>query len=50
MAMTYTVGAETIGLLMVNAVENEKNMQLIANAATTVTTALIIQFGAAGAK
>ena len=42
MAWTYLAMAQSIGLLMNNAVTAEKNMQTTANAATTVACARML--------
>lgn len=50
MGMTYTVMADTIGMVMHNAVTAQMGMQLIANAATTMTCAFIISSGVPNGK
>ena len=47
MALTYTTAADTMGLVMHNAVTTQHGMQTIARAATATTSAMII---AAAAK
>lgn len=42
MAMTYVTAADTIGLVMHNAVVTQHGMQTVARAATVVTSAHII--------
>ncbi len=50
LAMAEAVMADTIGLVMHNAVVAQRNMQTLTNAAVAVTCALIIAKGAAPAK
>ena len=50
LAMAEAAMADTIGLVMHNAVTAQRNMQTLANAAVAVTCALIIAKGAAPAK
>ena len=45
MGMTYVAMAGTISDVMANAVVAEKNMQIIAEAATVIVDALIIKAG-----
>jgi hypothetical protein len=45
MGFTYSVAAQSIGEVMTNAAVAEKNMQIIAAAATVVVNALIIKAG-----
>lgn len=47
MGMTYTAGAHSVGLLMENAVLNEKLAQVTANAGIDQCVALILTTGAA---
>lgn len=50
MGLTYLVMAQTIGMVMANAVTAQRGMQRIAEASVVVTTAAIISKGlAAGA-
>lgn len=48
MGMTYLVMAQTIGMVMANAVTAQRGMQRIAEAAVVVTTTAIISKGLAG--
>ncbi len=47
MSLTYTVMAQTIGMIMHNGAETQHGMQQIAEAATTQACALILAKGAA---
>ena len=47
--MTYTASAHSVGLLMENAVQNERFSQLTSQASLEQTLALILATGAAGA-
>ena len=49
MGMTYLVMAETIGMVMANAVVAQRGMQRIAEASVAITTAAIVSKGLAGA-
>lgn len=49
MGMTYTASAHSIGLLMENAVQHERNCQLSSQASIAQCLALILATGAAGA-
>ena len=48
--MTFTAGAASIGIIMQNAGSNQRNGQVIANAATTMTCAKILKAPLASPK
>ncbi|MCY7295020.1 hypothetical protein HJG39_06225 [Alteromonas sp. a30] len=49
MGMVYSTGAHSVGILMENAVQNERFSQLSSQASLDQCLALIISTGAAGA-
>lgn len=48
MALTYTTGADTIGMVMHNAVTAQHGMQTVARAAVATVCAQIVKAGAGG--